>query len=295
MDEAGAKTMSRVVAIEQWRSFRVAAWLGWQIESNWASPLLFAVYAVAKPLAMAGILVAIYATATSGNFGAPMFTYIYLGNAFYLYVGAVMTGMAYAVVDDRERYLMLRSVYTAPVDIRCYLAGRGVARFVTASVAVLITIMTGVLFLHVHVSLGAVDWPLLAVSLAIGIAMLAMLGLMLAGAMLLLGHMSWAVGDAVAGSLYLFSGAVFPLEALPPVLRPIGLLLPITCWLELMRRSVVGPAAEAFPTFAALSDRQVLGILFVQTLASAAIAIKLFGRCDAAARERGLIDRTTNY
>jgi ABC-2 type transport system permease protein len=26
------------------RSFRLAAWLGWQIESNWADPFLFAVY-----------------------------------------------------------------------------------------------------------------------------------------------------------------------------------------------------------------------------------------------------------
>ncbi len=26
-----------------WRSFWVAAWLGWQIESNWTDPFLFAV------------------------------------------------------------------------------------------------------------------------------------------------------------------------------------------------------------------------------------------------------------
>jgi ABC-2 type transport system permease protein len=287
--------MAQTLTAERWRSFRTAAWLGWQIESNWASPFLFSVYAVAKPLAMAGILVAIYATATGGNFAAPVFTYIYLGNAFYLYVGAVMTGMAYAVIDDRERYQMLRSVYTAPVDVRFYLIGRGVARFVTGTVAVGITVLAGVLFLHVSVHALAVNWPLFVASLVLGVAMLASLGLMLAGLVLLLGHLSWSIGDAVAGALYLFSGAIFPLEALPRALRPIGLALPLTYWLELVRRGLVGHVAQAFPTFAGTSDARLLVVLALQTIVTGTIAVLVFGRCDAVAKERGLIDRTTNY
>lgn len=279
----------------RWRSLRVAAWLGWQIESNWTTPILFAVYSIAKPLALAGILVAIYATVTQGDFAAPMFTYMYLGNAFYLYVGAVMTGMAYAVIDDRERYRMLKSVYVAPVDVRLYLIGRGVARFATGSAAVAITVVFGVLFLHVGIHPLAVNWPLFMVSVVIGIAMLASLGLMLAGAMLLLGHLSWAIGDAVAGALYLFSGAVFPLTALPKVLRPIGFVLPLTYWLELVRRSLVGRGPQAFPTFGNLSDLQLLGILVGQTLLLSVVAVVSFGTCDTVARERGLLDRTTNY
>ena len=43
-------------AAESLRSFKVAAWLGWQIESNWTDPFLFAVYSIVKPLASAGIL-----------------------------------------------------------------------------------------------------------------------------------------------------------------------------------------------------------------------------------------------
>jgi ABC-2 type transport system permease protein len=30
------------------RSFRLSTWLGWQIESNWADPFLFAVYSLVK-------------------------------------------------------------------------------------------------------------------------------------------------------------------------------------------------------------------------------------------------------
>ena len=31
---------------ETLRSFKVATWLGWQIESNWTDPFLFAVYSI---------------------------------------------------------------------------------------------------------------------------------------------------------------------------------------------------------------------------------------------------------
>jgi len=30
----------------RWRSLKAAAWLGWQIESNWTDPFLFAVYSI---------------------------------------------------------------------------------------------------------------------------------------------------------------------------------------------------------------------------------------------------------
>jgi ABC-2 type transport system permease protein len=191
-----------------WRSFRTAAWLGWQIESNWADPFLFAVYSVVKPLAIAGILVVMYGTITGGDFASPVFTYMYLGNAFYLYVGAVMSGMAWAVIDDRERYRMLKSIYVAPVDVRLYLIGRGVARFAMGSISVLITLLVGVWFLEVAVDASTVNWPLFLASLTLGIVMLAMLGLLLASTVLLLGHLSWSIGDAVAGSLFLFCGAI---------------------------------------------------------------------------------------
>ena len=43
---------------DDWRSFRTAARLGWQMEANWTDPFLFFIYSVAKPLAAALILVA---------------------------------------------------------------------------------------------------------------------------------------------------------------------------------------------------------------------------------------------
>ena len=276
-----------------WRSFRTAAWLGWQIESNWADPFLFAIYSIVKPLATAGILVVMYGIVTGGRFESPAFAYMYLGNAFYMYVGAVMTGVAYAVIDDRERYRTLKYVYVAPIDFRLYLIGRAAARVLTGTAAVAITIAAGVLWLDVPVRLDAVDWLLLGVSLAVGLVSLALLGLALGGVVMQVAHQSWSVGEAVADTLFLFSGAVFPLDVLPAWLRPIGFALPITYWLELMRRALVGPGG--FQTLAGFSNLQLLAILTALTGVLAALALGGFRWCEHRARERGLIDRTTGY
>jgi ABC-2 type transport system permease protein len=278
-----------------WRSFKMAAWLGWQIESNWTDPFLFMIYSVVKPLAGAAILVVMYSVITQGNFSDPLFPYIYLGNAFYAYVGTIMTGISWSVIDDREHYKTIKYIYTAPVSFPLYLLGRGVARFLVTSMSVIITIVFGALFLHLHIDLAAVNWGLFFVALIIGVLMLAMIGLMIAGTSLLIVHHSGFVGDAVAGGLYIFSGAVFPLEVLPAWLRPIGFLMPVTYWLELLRRALVGSVAQAFPTLAGFSNLDLLGILVGLTLVFGVISFAVFRRCEHVARERGLIDRVSNY
>jgi ABC-2 type transport system permease protein len=277
------------------RSFRIAAWLGWQIESNWTDPFLFAIYSVIKPLAGAAILVVMYSVITSGDFASPIFTYIYLGNAFYIYVGSVMTGISWAVIDDREHYKTLKYMYIAPINIPAYLIGRGVAKFLVGSISVFITIIFGVLFLHVSIDPTMINWSLFVGSLGIGIVMLAMMGLILAGISLMIVNHVWFIGDAVAGALFLFSGAIFPLEVLPVWIRWIGYLNPVTYWLEILRRALVGEVAAAFPTFENLSNQQIVGILIGLTIVFGVISYFLFRYCEHIARERGLLDMVTNY
>jgi len=277
------------------RTFRAAAWLGWQIESNWADPLIFFIYSVIKPLSGAAILVVMYSVITQGAFDEPMFAYIYLGNAFYIYVAAVLTGVSWTVIDDREIYRMLKYIYIAPVHVPVYLLGRGFAKFVFGSLAVFITIAVGALYLNLPLGLSLVNWPLFVISLALGIVMLAMMGLVLGSIMLLIVNNANFIGEAVAGALYLFSGAVFPLSILPGWLQPVGYIIPISYWLELLRRAVIGQVAESFPTFSQFSDMQLLGILAGLTVVFTIVALVLFRICDRVARERGYIDRVTNY
>jgi ABC-2 type transport system permease protein len=278
-----------------WRSFRIAAWLGWQIESNWTDPFLFTIYSIVKPLSGAAILVVMYAIITQGDFNMPIFPYIYLGNAFYIYVGSIMAGISWAIIDDREHYKTMKYMYIAPIQFPVYLIGRGVAKFLVASISVFITILVGVLFLHVSIDPAEVNWALFLVSLLIGVVMLAMMGLLLAGITMLMAHHSWYIGESVAGALFLFSGAIFPLDVLPAFLRPIGFAMPLTYWLELLRRALVGSVAEAFPTLSVFSNDQLLAVLLGLALTFGVLSIVVFRWCEHQARERGMIDVVTNY
>jgi ABC-2 type transport system permease protein len=284
---------SRLAALAS--TYKAAAWLGWQIESNWTDALVFAIYMVIKPLASAAILVVMYSVITNGAFDNPIFPYIYLGNAFYIYVGAIMNGIAHTIIDDREHFRMLKYMYVAPIHIPTYMLGRGVAQFIFGSIAVAITLLGGVLFLNVPLVFSHINWGLFILALALGVVMLNMMGLILGSVTLLTVHHVWSLGGVVASALYLFSGAIFPLDLLPAWLRPLGFAMPLSYWLELMRRSLLGTVAEAFPTLAAFTNLELIGILAGLSLVFGILAYFVFRFCDHRARELGYIDRVTNY
>jgi ABC-2 type transport system permease protein len=280
---------------EAWRSFKYAAWLGWQITSNWTDPFLFAIYSIVRPVTRAAILVIMYGVITGGKFNDPLFPYIFLGNAFYTYVFSIMNGVSWAVIDDREHYRTLKYMYIAPIRIPAFLLGRGVAGFLTASLAVLFTVVSGVLFLNLNFDLAQVDWLLFVVTMLIGVVMLALMGLVLGAISLLIVRHAGFIAESVSSVLFLFSGAVYPLEVLPAWLRPVGFAMPITYWLELVRRSLIGNVAQVFPTLERFNNLELLGILVGLSVVFGILSMVSFRICDWRARERGLIDRTTNY
>ncbi len=277
------------------RSFIPAAWLGWQVESNWTDPLLFVAFSVLKPIASVLILVFMYNAVSTAGAESPIYAYIFVGNAFYIYVGAVLAGASYSILDDRERYRTLKYLYVAPISIPIYLFGRAVARFITGSLAVFITLAAGVLFFKVPINLAAVNWPLLLTALPLGVLCLALLGVLVGTWTMTLRTEPWFAGEALGAALYLFSGAIFPITILPAVLQPIGYLLPMTYWLELLRRALLGPGAAAFPTLAAFSNGQLFAILGAITIASGILSLTAFGYFDRRARELGLLDAQSNF
>jgi ABC-2 type transport system permease protein len=111
----------------------------------------------------------------------------------------------------------------------------------------------------------------------------------------LVAHHFFMIGEAVASALYLFSGAIFPLDVLPAWLRPVGFAIPITYWLELMRRSLSGSVAQAFPTLSRFSNLQLIDILLGLSILFGILSVFTYRFCDYRARERGLLDFVTNY
>lgn len=277
------------------RSFLVATWLGWQIESNWADPFLFAVYSIVRPIASVMILVVMYSVITQGAFQEPIFPYIYLGNALYILVGQIITGVSWAIIDDREHYRVAKHLYTAPISGYTYLFGRGVARLIIGTISVLITVGFGMVAFKLPIAFARIDWLLLVVSTGLGVVALAALGLMIGAWTMTMARHFWSVGEAVAGALYLFTGAIFPLDILPAWLRWIGFLFPVTYWLEAARRALLGSGMQGFKTFAGFSDTALLGILAAFSVTLLVGSVYFYRWALANAKEKGLLDMETGY
>jgi len=279
------------------RSFRVATWLGWQIESNWADPFLFLIYSIVKPVTSVMILVVMYWVIAQTDTSSPYFAYMYVGNTAYIYVGSILVGVSWAIIDDREHYQTLKYIYISPIRIYFYLLGRGMARFLTGTLSVVVTMAFGLLFLNLSINLAEVNWLYFTASMVLGLASMAVMGLLLGAATLQMARHYWSVGESVAGALYLLCGAIFPVDSLPDWLQPVSMALPLTYWLESLRRSLLGSEAskEISPSLARFSDSQLLLILLVSTLIMTFVSIYFFRWSEHQAREKGLIDMTTQY
>jgi ABC-2 type transport system permease protein len=296
-DRAGADAPGEGI-----RSFRTAVRLGWSMEANWTDPLLFFIYSVAKPVAAALILV-VMLQVVGGNATATYRSFVVIGTALWAIVISGVAGLAFAVLDDRERYRMLKYVYVSPSDFLVVLLGRGVARLGVGAAGAVITLTIGVLALGVPFHPASVDWPMLVVSMAVGLIAIVALGLLMAAVCLQTRQESWSYPDAFAGALFLVSGAVFPLAILPAPVQAVALANPLAWWIEGVRRALdpanpssLGGPGSLFQTLTGQltpGNGQVLVALLltgaVVTLAAAAI----FRLSSRRAKERGLLDRTT--
>src|SRR6478609_666016 len=124
-------TPGHVEQISAWRenlrTLRIAAWLGWQVEGNWADPLVFFIFTILRPMATALMIVVMYQVIAGGARG-DAFSYLYLSNAFFVLVIQTLAGMAWVILDDRENYKMLKYIYTSPARKFSYLLGRATAK-----------------------------------------------------------------------------------------------------------------------------------------------------------------------
>jgi ABC-2 type transport system permease protein len=280
-------------AKENIRTIRTAGKLGWAMESNWTDPFLFAIYSIVRPLASSLILVVMYYVVTRGKTGMDLFAYIYVGNAFFMYVINVLFGVSWVIHEDRDHYQMIRYIYISPIRMYYYLFGRGIAKMILTTVAVIITIGFGMLVLKIPVNLLTVNYPLLLFSVAAGIFIITCMGILLAGVSMITAHHSFALTEGMAGLFYLACGAIYPIDILPVWLQYLSKALPLTYWLELVRRSVLGKSVS--PTLGGYSDLQLIMIMAATTLALALFSHWIYRSIEYIARKYGKIDQLTSY
>lgn len=300
---AAALRSGRAEAASRWRSFRAAARLGFDIEANWADPLPFLIYTVIKPVFATLILVVMLEIISGGRTDPGIRAFVVVGSALWSFTVAGVAGFAQAVLEDRERYRMLKYLYVSPNDFLTLLLGRGIWRLAIGAFGALVTLALGTLFLGVPFTPGSIDWPLLALATAVGIAAVVALGMTLAAVTMQTRQDSWQYPEAVTGALFLVVGAVFPLTVLPGIVQAAGLLVPLTWWLEAVRRAVfpgivssIGGEGSLYTdlTGAAAPGTTELAVGMVVTTVLAVVAAALaFSWSEHRAKERGLFDQTT--
>jgi ABC-2 type transport system permease protein len=280
-------------AIAQWRGFKAATRLGWEVSSNWTRPLIFVIYSVLRPLSGAFILVVMYRVISGSAPGtATYLAFLVSGVAFWSFVQYGFAGLANGMADDRGEYRMLKYVYTSPVHFYVYLLGRGLAQLATAVASAAIVLVVATIALHLPIDPLRVNYPLLLA--ASFLAMLAVIAMAMAyGLLLLLARDSHGYGDLGASVLYVISGAIFPISVLPGILATVAALSPLVYWMELIRRSLLG--SHAMRMFPGLSDADVLLRLVIATVVTLVVAHVVFTWADRIARQQGLIDRESNW
>jgi ABC-2 type transport system permease protein len=271
-----------------WRSFRTAVGLGWAVESNWSDPLLFAIYTLAKPLAGALILVVMFQVITGGS-NPEFLQFLVVGSALWNVVIGVLAGLVLTILEDRERYRMMKYVVVTPTSLFPFLLGRSVARVGGSAVAVVVTIAVGVVFLGVDLQLNLLYFVAASV---LGLLAVMALGIFMAGWCLQLRQEAWSYPEAIAGALYLVSGAIFPIDFLPAVLQPIAYVLPTTWWLEASRRGLLGHGTPD-SAIGSVADPLVMLFLLVSTAVVIPLALVAFAWFMHRAREAGLLDMVT--
>ncbi|WP_164689699.1 ABC transporter permease [Herpetosiphon llansteffanensis] len=281
------------------QAFRVGAWLGWKTESNWTNPLFYILWSLLLPMSNGLIMTMMLRVLqrTGNSSGADLLPYVFIGTVVYSIVALLLDSMAWAVLEDRERMGMLKYIAITPSSMYGYLWGRGFAKVSINFLAVPLTLTFGALVLDIPIRLSTINWPLLLVVVVLGLLIVTFAAQILAGVTLMIARHAGFVGQAVSGALYLFTGALFPITVLPNWMQVIARAVPLTYWLEGMRRALwVDAQNPVYNTgLNQLSTTNLLLILLASAVAMAVISIPLQRRAEHRAKEKGLLDMNTAY
>ncbi|MGC8912549.1 MAG: ABC transporter permease [Thermoplasmata archaeon] len=269
-------------------TLKASMWLEFQIESNWTSPFVFAIYNIFKPVGAALLLVAMFYV-VSGKLTGTGLAFMYVGNAFYMILAQTLFSIGWIVHDDREHYSTLRYLYISPTPYFRYLVGRSITRYLLSLVPMGVLLLIGLLFKINYVF----NLPLLGFVLFVGFVFIVGTALLISGINLVTARHGGAIGEAFAGIFYLASGVVFPVAILPSWAQQIALVFPTTYWFSMVRIAVLGTENDAFMAGFSLTNLTISLIIlsFIYFL----LAYLVFQLADILARKLGILDMSTTY
>jgi ABC-2 type transport system permease protein len=272
-----------------------AIWVGWKVETNWADPLVFAIYYLIRPLA--GLLIVgfifIIGSGVGGAFSPEYFAFMFIGNSFFIYVVQIMMTMSMLIHDDRAHYEVLKHIYLSPNSWSWYIIGRALNGVLNASISLVLTLGFGLfifqelLGVQIPINWLGINFSLLALSLVLGIICFIAMGFVLCAINIMTSKVQFMLTEYVSGILYLFGGAVFMPEILPSWGQTISNGLPITYFLRIVRFSILHQTASSIE-----ADLFYLALTMIATII---IGFAVFRIAEYKARRDGLIDRKEEY
>ncbi|MEM2759506.1 MAG: ABC transporter permease [Nitrososphaerales archaeon] len=268
-------------------------WIGWKVESNWTDPFVFFAYMIAKPIASVFLigLIFLLGSEAAGIRDPEFFFYAFTGAIFFIYPASMAVSLGYLVHEDRAKYEVLKHIYIAPKSVKPYIFGRAVAAAINATVSVIIAYVIGTMVfgnsfgLELGVDALLVNYPLLIVTIMLGIVAFSFLGLLLCAINLVSFKLQYSLSEYTTGIMFLLSGVVFPISMLPIVAQQVGFALPSTHFLNLVRLALSN--SDAFT-----ND---LTYMILGTIGFATVALILFKLAEYRARNKGMIDRKAEY
>jgi len=278
------------------RTIKQAIWVGWKVETNWADPLVFAIYYLIRPIAgllIIGFIFIIGSFASGGAMNPEYFAYMFIGNSFFIYVVQIMMTMTMLIHEDRAHYEVLKHIYLTPGSLSWYIVGRALNGVMNASISLLLTLGFGILIFQILLGVQIpVDWiginfPLLALSLILGITCFMAIGFILCGINIMTSKVQFMLNEYVSGILYLFGGVVFVPEILPSWGQTISKALPIAYFLNSVRFSILHKSSINIDTN--------LLYLVVSMIATIIVGVGFFRIAIYKARRDGLIDKKEEY
>jgi len=277
------------------RTVKQAVWVGWKVETNWADPLVFAIYYLIRPVA--GLLIVgfifLIGSAVSGIVDPGLFAFLFIGNTFFIYAVQVMMLMSMLIHEDRAHYEVLKHIYLTPGSLQWYIVGRALNGVMNASVSLLLTLGLGVavfqfgMGIPIPIDWLSIDFGVLSLGLLVGVVCFMAIGFILCGINIMTSKVQFMLPEYVSGILYLFGGVVFLPEILPLWGQYISNALPVTYFLRIVRFSFLHQAGFDMHTN--------LLYLTVTTILTAFAGLAFFRVAMFKARRDGLIDKKEEY
>ena len=269
------------------KGFLASMYIGLQIESNWTKKWVWLLYLVAYPIGSFLAVIILY-----GVFGQKtgLLPYALYGTIFYYSLSMVFFDVAYSVHDDREHYQTLKYIFLSSTSYRTYLCGRAATRYLIALAGIIINLCWLIPVLHLPF-LPA--WGYLIAGAILGYFVAAGLGLAVASVFLLTIKLDVDVVEALFGGFFVLSGALFPPTAFPAVFAKIAEFVPLSPFIELMRRAISGKVLTSF--LSGMSTFQLLGRVALSAAVLFAFGWVLVFFGSRQAQRKGYIDVTTAF